>query len=129
MVVTQCLPAVQNLSARQGSHDDTHKVSAVCKLQSLPLVSSGVSRASTCRCTQRCLYQMPQASLHAKSLMIDSKSLAPSCLQDAEGKQKEKAERLRFGRFFYRFPNGESGYGHLLSKCICYVWFVSADVG
>ena len=30
-------------------------------------------------------------------------------LQDAEGKQKEKAERLRFGRFFYRFPNGESG--------------------
>lgn len=29
--------------------------------------------------------------------------------QDAEGKQKEKAERLRFGRFFYRFPNGESG--------------------
>lgn len=30
-------------------------------------------------------------------------------VQDAEGKQKEKAERLRFGRFFYRFPNGESG--------------------
>ena len=30
-------------------------------------------------------------------------------LQDAEGKQREKAERLRFGRFFYRFPNGESG--------------------
>ncbi|KAL0025571.1 hypothetical protein WJX79_002535 [Trebouxia sp. C0005] len=29
--------------------------------------------------------------------------------QDADGKQKEKAERLRFGRFFYRFPNGESG--------------------
>eukprot|EP00887_Chlorella_sp_A99_P004932 scaffold4.g4932.t1 len=29
--------------------------------------------------------------------------------QDAEGKQREKAERLRFGRFFYRFPNGESG--------------------
>ena len=26
-----------------------------------------------------------------------------------EGKQREKAERLRFGRFFYRFPNGESG--------------------
>lgn len=31
-------------------------------------------------------------------------------VQDAEGKQREKAERLRFGRFFYRFPNGESGY-------------------
>ena len=30
-------------------------------------------------------------------------------VQDAEGKQNEKAERLRFGRFFYRFPNGESG--------------------
>lgn len=30
-------------------------------------------------------------------------------LQNAEGKQREKAERLRFGRFFYRFPNGESG--------------------
>jgi hypothetical protein len=30
-------------------------------------------------------------------------------MQDAEGKQNEKAERLRFGRFFYRFPNGESG--------------------
>ena len=30
-------------------------------------------------------------------------------MQDAEGKQREKAERLRFGRFFYRFPNGESG--------------------
>ena len=29
--------------------------------------------------------------------------------QDAAGKEKEKAERLRFGRFFYRFPNGESG--------------------
>lgn len=29
--------------------------------------------------------------------------------QDAEGKQHEKAERLRFGRFYYRFPNGESG--------------------
>lgn len=29
--------------------------------------------------------------------------------QDAEGKRREKAERLRFGRFFYRFPNGESG--------------------
>ena len=33
-----------------------------------------------------------------------------TCLaQDMEGKQREKAERLRFGRFFYRFPNGESG--------------------
>lgn len=30
-------------------------------------------------------------------------------LQHAEDKQREKAERLRFGRFFYRFPNGESG--------------------
>lgn len=30
-------------------------------------------------------------------------------MQDMEGKQREKAERLRFGRFFYRFPNGESG--------------------
>lgn len=30
-------------------------------------------------------------------------------LQDTEGKKREKAERLRFGRFFYRFPNGESG--------------------
>jgi len=29
--------------------------------------------------------------------------------QDPEGKKREKAERLRFGRFFYRFPNGESG--------------------
>ncbi|KXZ56778.1 hypothetical protein GPECTOR_1g700 [Gonium pectorale] len=29
--------------------------------------------------------------------------------QDQQGKQREKAERLRFGRFFYRFPNGESG--------------------
>ena len=29
--------------------------------------------------------------------------------QDMEGKKREKAERLRFGRFFYRFPNGESG--------------------
>ena len=33
----------------------------------------------------------------------------PPPLQDAEGKKREKAERLRFGRFFYRFPNGESG--------------------
>lgn len=31
------------------------------------------------------------------------------CLQDAEGKKREKAERLRYGRFFYRFPHGESG--------------------
>jgi broad specificity phosphatase PhoE len=29
--------------------------------------------------------------------------------QDARGKAAEKAERLRYGRFFYRFPNGESG--------------------
>eukprot|EP00195_Chlamydomonas_chlamydogama_P012286 CAMPEP_0202901526 /NCGR_PEP_ID=MMETSP1392-20130828/14302_1 /ASSEMBLY_ACC=CAM_ASM_000868 /TAXON_ID=225041 /ORGANISM="Chlamydomonas chlamydogama, Strain SAG 11-48b" /LENGTH=410 /DNA_ID=CAMNT_0049588099 /DNA_START=245 /DNA_END=1477 /DNA_ORIENTATION=- len=29
--------------------------------------------------------------------------------QDAAGKEREKTERLRFGRFFYRFPNGESG--------------------
>ena len=29
--------------------------------------------------------------------------------QDLEGKRQEKAERLRFGRFWYRFPNGESG--------------------
>lgn len=29
--------------------------------------------------------------------------------QDTEGKEREKAERIRFGRFFYRFPNGESG--------------------
>jgi broad specificity phosphatase PhoE len=33
----------------------------------------------------------------------------PPSPPDAEGKQREKAERLRFGRFFYRFPNGESG--------------------
>ena len=32
-------------------------------------------------------------------------------LQDMEGKEREKTERLRFGRFFYRFPNGESGAG------------------
>lgn len=39
-----------------------------------------------------------------------SKGLKPDIsMQDAEGKQREKAERLRFGRFFYRFPNGESG--------------------
>jgi len=29
--------------------------------------------------------------------------------QDEDGKRHEKAERIRFGRFFYRFPNGESG--------------------
>jgi len=29
--------------------------------------------------------------------------------QDLRGKAREKAERLRYGRFFYRFPNGESG--------------------
>lgn len=29
--------------------------------------------------------------------------------QDAEGKKREKADRLRFGRFYYRFPDGESG--------------------
>jgi hypothetical protein len=28
--------------------------------------------------------------------------LSPTVLQDAEGKKREKAERLRFGRFFYR---------------------------
>ena len=36
-------------------------------------------------------------------------SLCRTRTQDAEGKKREKAERLRFGRFFYRFPNGESG--------------------
>jgi len=29
--------------------------------------------------------------------------------QDLRSKTREKAERLRYGRFFYRFPNGESG--------------------
>lgn len=29
--------------------------------------------------------------------------------QDPQGKIKEMKERLEFGRFFYRFPNGESG--------------------
>jgi len=29
--------------------------------------------------------------------------------QDPTGKKKEMKERLEFGRFFYRFPNGESG--------------------
>lgn len=29
--------------------------------------------------------------------------------QDPHDKRKEMAERLEFGRFFYRFPNGESG--------------------
>lgn len=29
--------------------------------------------------------------------------------QDPGGKKKELAERMEFGRFFYRFPNGESG--------------------
>jgi hypothetical protein len=33
-----------------------------------------------------------------------------------EGKEREKTERLRFGRFFYRFPNGESGAGGLPLK-------------
>ena len=36
--------------------------------------------------------------------------------QDMEGKEREKTERLRFGRFFYRFPNGESGAGALSTK-------------
>ena len=29
--------------------------------------------------------------------------------QDPTGKRREMKERLEFGRFFYRFPNGESG--------------------
>ncbi|PSC69817.1 phosphoglycerate mutase [Micractinium conductrix] len=29
--------------------------------------------------------------------------------QDAEGKKRKKLECLRYGRFFYRFPHGESG--------------------
>ena len=38
--------------------------------------------------------------------------------QNAEGKHTEKAERLRFGRFFYRFPNGESG-ADVYDRCVC----------
>lgn len=34
-----------------------------------------------------------------------------------EGKEREKTERLRFGRFFYRFPNGESGAGACCIAC------------
>ena len=30
-------------------------------------------------------------------------------MQDAEGKKRKKLECLRYGRFFYRFPHGESG--------------------
>ena len=29
--------------------------------------------------------------------------------QDVSGLQREKSERESYGRFFYRFPNGESG--------------------
>ena len=43
------------------------------------------------------------------SLSPLDRSVTQRWLQDMEGKQREKAERLRFGRFFYRFPNGESG--------------------
>ena len=39
--------------------------------------------------------------------------------QDMEGKEREKTERLRFGRFFYRFPNGESGAGaHMIRPSV-----------
>ena len=47
---------------------------------------------------------------HAASPASGQAWASPAWLmQDMEGKQREKAERLRFGRFFYRFPNGESG--------------------
>ena len=34
---------------------------------------------------------------------------APADFQDTNALAREKAERNAFGRFFYRFPNGESG--------------------
>lgn len=51
------------------------------------------------------------AFVHTRANHCTSLPCFPSCsnFQDAEGKKREKAERLRFGRFFYRFPNGESG--------------------
>jgi hypothetical protein len=41
--------------------------------------------------------------------------------QDAVGKAQEKSERLRFGRFFYRFPNGESG-ADVYDRCALHLW-------
>ena len=60
------------------------------------------------------LYRIPLNQLLATTLNeFQPPPQPPLChlptLKDAEGKQHEKAERLRFGRFYYRFPNGESG--------------------
>lgn len=31
------------------------------------------------------------------------------CPQDTESVRRDKEERLQYGRYFYRFPQGESG--------------------
>ena len=64
-----------------------------------------------------CCHPLIAANLHGGAVLCNGVHQGPLAavlsldgyLQDAEGKQREKAERLRFGRFFYRFPNGESG--------------------
>jgi hypothetical protein len=40
-------------------------------------------------------------------------------LQDPQGKQLEQAERLRFGRFYYRFPDVSATWQ--LCRCKCYL--------
>jgi len=68
--------------------------------------------AATFKLPRREAQQAASQTFSAQQLTITGvfRTLALcSNFQDAEGKKREKAERLRFGRFFYRFPNGESG--------------------
>ena len=76
--------------------------------QGLHISRACLQRLQTSACSQAAngLQSSATACMRAPSAAVPD---TDACLQDAEGKQREKAERLRFGRFFYRFPNGESG--------------------
>ena len=69
---------------------------------------------SLARCLDRSFFRRHRRESQHKS--------GVALVQDAEGKQREKAERLRFGRFFYRFPNGESGADVYDRMTIFEVW-------
>jgi broad specificity phosphatase PhoE len=58
-------------------------------------------RAARAACAARCRAAVRDARVRRSAALAD--------FQDSTALQRDKAERNAYGRFFYRFPNGESG--------------------
>ena len=79
-------------------------------------VCAGLAQRHLNKCLHACWLHKPVVQFSCPSCRQDFGNF-----QDMEGKEREKTERLRFGRFFYRFPNGESGAGGQ-TRCIGGRW-------